>query len=129
MINEKYYGRIEMVRMIQKHTIIKDNIDCHYANSVCVAARAFYILFSNLFMYISRDGKNKIKVGTPNELLAMTNKSRKIIVPKHAKFAAADHDMGKKSLLVPSVMGLYSCPTNKSPSLTNHYKIEALVKL
>ena len=100
LINQKYYGRIKMVRQVQQHTIVKDNIDCHYTNAVCCSAHAFYILFYESFMYISRDGKNKMKASPPNEPLAMTSKKHRILVPKNTRFQASNYDMGKKSPLI-----------------------------
>ena len=86
VMNEKHYGRIKTVRKVLNHNITKDNVDYHYANAVCCNARQFCISDFELFMCMSRDGKNKMKLGLPNVFIAITNRIKKSLGPKQAIF-------------------------------------------
>ena len=68
--NERYFGRINIVRKIQKYTIIKENIDSHYSNAVLKGVRKFGIEHINNTLFILLDNKNKMKFGAPGEPLA-----------------------------------------------------------
>ena len=74
--NERYYGRINVSRKIQKHTIIKDNVDAHYSNACLKSVRKFGINYKENTIFISWDDKNKMKFGAPGEPLAQSHKTR-----------------------------------------------------
>ena len=71
--NEKYYVRINVTRKTQKHTIIKENVDGHYANACLKAVRKFGIDHKENTACVPHDDKNKIKIGAPDEPLALSH--------------------------------------------------------
>ena len=125
----KYYHRIDIVRKVQKQTIVKYNVDNRYANTQAKIARKWFIHNSEHTIYISRDDKNKIKVGTPGEPLALAQKKRMIKVPTKIDLSIADHDLCIKTHLTLSVMANINCPANKSPALGNFYDSETVMIL
>ena len=79
-----------------------------------------------LYIYISRDDKNKIKLGAPDKPLALVYRNRCIPIPNRAVFEVSDHDMYIKTYLTPSVMAKIKCPENKSNILSNFYDSETI---
>ena len=50
---------------MQKHIIIKENVDGHFSNSCLKAVRKFGIDHKENAKMMVRDDKNKMKVGAP----------------------------------------------------------------
>ena len=78
---------------------------------------------------MSRDDKNKIKIGAPGELLALAHRKRKVVVPRNIVFEVSDHNICKKTHLIPSVIAVHKCLSNKSSSLNNYNDYETIIIL
>ena len=72
--NERNYGYINIVRRVQKHTIVKDDVDDHFSIVYLKGIRKFSILYKNKTTYIFFDDKYHIKVGLPGYHLAISHK-------------------------------------------------------
>ena len=118
---QKYYGRFDVVRKVQSHTITKCNVDARHANANCRTVRGWFIRNKHFTKFVSRDDKNKIKVGSPGDPLALANTRRRAFVVKDVKFEASDHDMCIKTHLSPTVMFDINPPENGSNKLGNFY--------
>jgi len=129
LLNERYFGRINICRKIQKHTIIKENVDGHFSNAILKAVRKFGIDHKENTKMIVRDDKNKMKVGAPGEPLALSHKTRKCFVPNNLQFEASDHDMCIKTHFVCSLFGLINWPENNSIALGNYYDMNVTMIL
>ena len=62
-MNKRYFGWINVTRKIQKHTIIKYNVDGNYLNACLKAVRKFGIEYKSNTIYITWNDKNKMKFG------------------------------------------------------------------
>ena len=129
LMNERYFGRINITRKIQKHTIIKENVDGHFSNACLKAVRKFGIDHKENTAMITRDDKNKIKVGAPGEPLALSHKTRQCFVPSDLQFEASDHDMCIKTHFICSLMGKINWPEDNSISLGNYYDMDVTMIL
>ena len=76
---------------------------------------------SAFIRFIRRDNKNKIKISSPGESLALANTQRRVYVPNDIKFEAADHNTYLKTYLIPAVMFDINAPKNSSNKLGNFY--------
>ena len=61
LMNEWYFRRINITRKIQKHTIIKENIDRYFSNTCLKAVRKFRIDHKENTTMIARDDKIRLK--------------------------------------------------------------------
>ena len=130
LLNEKMYGRIDVVRRIQKHTIVKENVDGHFSNACLKNVRKFGMLHKEHTTYIVMDDKCLMKVGSPGYPLALSSKARKVFVPSDLRFEAADHDMCMKFPLVPSLFGEVVWNENGSYALgdCHNLKVKCVLK-
>ena len=129
LMNEQCFGRIDVVRKIQKHAIIKHNADGHYSNACLKAARKFDIEHESNAICVALDDKNKMKFGAPGEPLALSHKSKRKQVAADAQFLASDHDMSMKSHAIPSLMGKIMWNEDNSYALGKFYDAEVTMIL
>ena len=53
MKNNAHYGRIDLVRKVQKNAMMKSNVDTHYSNAVCKTARGWLVVNNKDTIYDS----------------------------------------------------------------------------
>ena len=78
--------------MVQQHNIQKYSKYDHYCNALYKYAREMAIQFREHLSFLSTDGKNKVKVGEANCLIAALTRGRKVLVTHGQVMQAADHD-------------------------------------
>ena len=129
MQNERWFGRMNAIRKMQKYAIIKDNIDGHCSNACLKSVRTFGIEHKKHAMFMPWDDKNRMKFGAPGEPLAQSNKTRRKNVAKDLQFLASDHDMCIKTHAMPSLIGKAMWDEDDSHALGKCYAMDVTIVL
>ena len=92
-----------MKRMVQIHTIAKENVDNHHDNAQCRSVRnAYGNVASKNFLFRLCDDKNEIKVDPPGKPLELAAR-RRVRVTKIKYLNIQDYEMSIKSPIILSV--------------------------
>lgn len=99
----QYTGRFNVKYMVQSRQFRATHPDCHYASALFRYQRTFAINYSAFSNYTFIDDKHHCKIGEPGLPVAAVDRGKRVIVSLDRKFAVADHDHTKCSI-VPSVV-------------------------
>ena len=84
-------------------------MDAHYASALFRYQKEFAVKYRLYCSFVFVDDKHHCKVGEPSNPVATVDRGKRVIVSLDRKFAVADHDHTKCSV-VPSVVMVCSIP-------------------
>ena len=111
----QYTGRLKVKYMVQARQFRANHPDAHYASALFRNQRAFSIQFSSFSKYVFLDDKHHCKIGEPGLPVAAIDRGKRVIVSLDKKFAVADHDHTKCSI-IPSVILSCTIPNSLDDS-------------